>query len=63
MNKSLYPVASGLVFLLVAIAHAVRAVRRVPIHFGSHMIPVWASWGVAAGALLLFFWALGSRKS
>jgi hypothetical protein len=62
MKKSLYPVVSGVVFLAVAVGHAVRALRGTNLYLGLHRIPIWGSWVVAAGAALLALWAFRSRS-
>jgi hypothetical protein len=62
MKKSAYPVVSGLVFLLVAVGHTVRALRGMNILLGLHRIPIWGSWVAAAGAALLAIWAFSSRS-
>ena len=62
MKKSAYPVVSGLVFLLVAAGHLVRALRGTNLYLGSHRIPIWGSWVFAVGAALLALWAFRSRS-
>lgn len=54
---------STLIFLVVAIAHAWRLNRHVLLQFGSHVIPLEASWlGLAiAGALAIWGIALLRR--
>jgi hypothetical protein len=39
-----YSVVSGVVFGVVAVLQAVRALNQWPLHVGSLEIPVWASW-------------------
>ena len=63
MKKSAYPVVSGLVFLLVAVGHAARAVRGTDVFIGLHRFPIWGSWVAAVGAVLLAIWAFSSRNA
>jgi uncharacterized membrane protein len=62
MKKSAYPVVSGLVFLLVAAGHTIRALRGTNVLLGLHRIPIWASWVGAVAAVLLAMWAFSSRN-
>jgi len=41
---SKYAVASGVLFGVVAVLQAVRALYQWPVHIGSVEIPVWGSW-------------------
>ena len=63
MKKSAYPAVSGLVFLAVAAAHTVRALRGTNLYLGLHRIPIWGSWAAAAGAVILAIWAFSSRNA
>ena len=60
MKRSGYQTVSGLVFGLITLGQAIRAVREVPVQVGATSIPVWASWiaVVVAGGLCL--WAFRS---
>jgi len=62
MKSRAYAVVSGLVFGVIALLQAARAVAEVPVRVGSTDIPVFASWiaALAAGALCL--WAFRSGK-
>lgn len=60
MSKN-YIVVSGLVFGLVAVAQATRALLAVPVHIGSFEVPVLVSWIVAAATGGLCIWAFRSR--
>ena len=53
MSTATYLRVSGLVFAIVAIAHAYRAIRELPVLIGSTALPVWTSWlaVVVSGAL------------
>lgn len=57
-----YCVVSGVVFGVVALLQAARAVAELPVRVGSTEIPVFASWiaAIAGGALCV--WAFSSRK-
>ena len=52
MSKN-YVVVSGLVFGVVAVAQAARALMQLPVQVGSFEVPVLASWiaAVVAGSL------------
>ena len=52
---------AGLVFAVVAIAHAYRAALSLPLQVGSASVPVWASWAAAILAGLLSVWGFRSR--
>ena len=58
-----YNVVSGLVFGVVALAQATRALMQVPVHIGSADVPVGASWVafVVAGGLCV--WAFRSSRT
>lgn len=60
--SSRYVVVSGVVFGVVAIAQAFRALNQLPVHVGSIEIPVWASWLAVVVAGSLCAWAFRSRK-
>ena len=60
MSKT-YIIVSGAVFGVVALGQAFRAAMLLPVHIGSHEIPVWASWVAAAVAGSLAVWAFRSR--
>ncbi|HEX4369702.1 MAG TPA: hypothetical protein VH019_00015 [Rhizomicrobium sp.] len=53
MDLKRYLMAAGAVFVLVALAHLVRAVMDWPIVIAGWIVPVWLSWlaFVIAGAL------------
>ena len=56
-----YRNVSGCVFALVAIGHAVRAARALPVVIGDTAVPVWPSWVVVVGAVALSVWAFRGR--
>ena len=57
-----YPLVSGLIFGLVALLQAARAVAETPVRVGSYDVPVFASWIAALVAGALCIWAFSSRK-
>jgi hypothetical protein len=57
-----YTVVSGLVFGLVAVLQLMRAVMQLPVHVGSHEVPVVASWVAAVVAGSLCVWAFRSKN-
>lgn len=61
MSHSAFHRVAGLVFAIVAIAHAVRAIRALPLLIGTTSVPVWASWVAVAGAGGLCVWSLRAR--
>ena len=52
-----YAVVSGVIFGLVALLQAARAVAGVPVRVGSYDVPVFASWIAALVAAGLCVWA------
>ena len=54
-------VVSGLVFGVVALAQAARALMQLPVHIGSFEVPVLASWVAAVVAGSLCVWAFRSK--
>lgn len=57
---SKYVVVSGVLFGLIAVLQAVRAVYQLPVHVGGVDIPVWVSWVVVVVAGGLCVWAFRS---
>ena len=57
-----YAVVSGLIFGLVALLQAARAVADLPVRVGSYDVPVFASWIAAVVAGALCAWAFSSGK-
>ena len=53
---------SGLVFAIVALGHAGRALAELPLTIGSTSVPVWVSWLFAGVAFVLSIWGLAGRK-
>ena len=58
--RSKYAVVSGVVFGVVAVLQAVRALYQWPVHIGGADIPVWGSWIAAVVAGGLCIWAFQS---
>ena len=56
MNRT-YSIVSGVIFGLVALLQAARAVADVPVRVGSYNVPVFASWIAAVVAGGLCIWA------
>jgi hypothetical protein len=54
MNRSRpFTWIASAIFALMAIVHAIRLVKHFQIVFGSHQVPLWASWVglIVAGGL------------
>jgi hypothetical protein len=60
MQKT-YAVVSGLVFGVIAVAQASRALMQVPVHAGNFEVPIWASWVAAMVAGGLCVWAFRTK--
>ena len=64
MKSNAYLRLSAAIFAVVAVAHAVRAVRQSPLRFGSTDIPVWPSWIAVVVTGFLSAWGFSAaRKS
>jgi hypothetical protein len=59
--RSSYPLLSGVIFGLVALLQAVRAIAGWAVQIGPFSVPVWFSWLVAIVAGSLAAWAFRSR--
>jgi len=57
-----YPIVSGVIFGLVAILQAVRAMNHWQVQIGALEIPVWGSWTAMVVAGSLCAWAFRSRR-
>jgi hypothetical protein len=57
-----YIVVSGLIFGLIAVLQAARALLQLPVRIGSFSLPVLASWVVAVVSAGLCVWAFRSMK-
>ena len=57
-----YTLVSGIIFGIVAIIQAVRAVSEWPVQVGPIAIPVWFSWAAVVVAGGLCAWAFASRR-
>ncbi len=59
---SKYNSVSGVIFGLVALLQAVRAIAGWAVQIGSFQVPVWFSWIVVIVAGSLAVWAFRSRR-
>lgn len=57
---SKYVVVSGVIFGVVAVVQAVRALNQWPVHVGGFDVPVWVSWVAMVVAGSLCVWAFRS---
>ncbi len=53
---------SGLIFLLVAVLHLLRAFFCIAIYVGQTLIPVYASWIGGAVCLVLAAWMFAASR-
>lgn len=60
--QSKYAVVSGVLFGVIAVLQAVRALNQWPVHVGGFAVPVWASWLAALVAGSLCIWAFRSGR-
>lgn len=60
--QSKYAVVSGVVFGVVAVLQAVRALYQWPVQIGGVDLPVWASWIAVVVAGGLCAWAFQSGR-
>ena len=60
MKQNTYNKVSGLVFAIVAVAHAVRAFNNWNLTVNGMVLPVWVSW---VAVLFLFFLSYQALKS
>ena len=57
---SKYVVVSGVLFGVIAVGQAVRALNQWPVNVGSFDVPVWVSWVAMVVAGSLCMWAFRS---
>lgn len=57
---SKYVVVSGVLFGVIAVVQAVRALNQWPVHVGDFDVPVWGSWVAMVVAGSLCVWAFRS---
>ncbi len=57
---SKYVVVSGVLFGVIAVVQAVRALNQWPVQVGGFDVPVWGSWVVTVVAGSLCVWAFRS---
>jgi hypothetical protein len=60
--KNNYLLVSGVIFGLVALLQAVRAIATWPVQIGPLDVPLWFSWVAAIVAGSLSVWAFRSRR-
>ena len=62
MKKESYVLTSGLIFLVVGIAHLWRAINNWEVFVEDWIIPIWVSW--IAGVILIgmIIWAFNEYK-
>ena len=60
--QSRYTLVSGLIFGVVAIIQAVRAINEWPVQIGPIAVPVWFSWVAVLVAAGLCIWAFRSQR-
>jgi hypothetical protein len=59
---SRYVVVSGVLFGVIAVFQAVRALNEWPVEVAGFDVPVWASWVAMAVAGSLCIWAIWSGR-
>jgi len=57
-----YVVVSGVLFAVIAVIQAVRALNQWPVQVADFDVPVWVSWVAMAVAGSLGMWALRSGR-
>ena len=57
---SKYVFVSGVLFGVIAVVQAVRALNQWPVHVGGFDVPVWVSWVAMVVAGSLCVWAFRS---
>ncbi|MDQ2946262.1 MAG: hypothetical protein M3Y27_10030 [Acidobacteriota bacterium] len=62
MQKSTYPIISGIIFAIVALLQLLRAIEQWPVQIASFAAPVWISWLAAIVTGGLSLWAFRSRE-
>jgi len=60
--KSNYNLLSGIVFALVALLQAARAIAGWAVQIGPIQVPLWFSWVIVIIAGSLAMWAFRSRR-
>jgi hypothetical protein len=61
MSSKPFNRVAAVVFALVALAHAYRAIQGLPAQVDSMAVPMWASWVAVVVAGSLAVWGLRSR--
>ncbi len=62
MKKNAFPIVAALVFGLIAVGHAIRAVNQTPVLIGSSPLPVAVSWILVLAAGALSIWGFRSAR-
>lgn len=62
MVTKVYLLVSGIIFGLVAIAHAVRLLNHLPILINGISVPMGISWTGVFAAAILCLWAFWAAK-
>jgi len=60
--RSKYVVVSGVLFGVIAVLQAVRALNQWPVRVGGFNVPVWGSWVAVVVAGSLCVWAFRSGR-
>jgi hypothetical protein len=64
MNYNSYSLVSGLIFLLVAVMHALRLLLHWHVTFQDWTVPIWVSWiGLFVSAFLAYVGLRLSKRS
>ena len=60
--QSRYTLVSGIIFGIVAVIQAFRAISQWPVQIGPIAVPIWFSWVAVAVAGGLCIWAFSSQR-
>ena len=64
MNTKTYSLVTGVIFLIIAVMHALRIVYGWEAMIGGWAVPIWFSWiGVLLAGFLSYTGITSSRKS
>ena len=61
MGRSFYALSTAILFVIVGLLHAYRAVNEMPLIYGTYEVPMLVSWLVALAAFSLAFSGLKHR--
>ena len=62
MKKEGYVLTSGLIFLIVGIAHLWRAINNWEVFVENWVIPGWVSWIAGVILIVMVIWAFNEYK-